>query len=85
MLQGTADAYRADEHWYPYFGQIVEDIFLGDVNGDLEINIADVTALITILLRGETALPTADIDHDGSLTIADVTALINYLLRGSWN
>ena len=30
VLQGTADAYRADKNWYPYFGQIVEDIFLGD-------------------------------------------------------
>ena len=30
VLQGTADAYRADKNWYPYFGQIVEDIFMGD-------------------------------------------------------
>ncbi len=30
VLQGTADDYRADEDWYPYFGQIVEDIFMGD-------------------------------------------------------
>ena len=26
VLQGKADAYRADENWYPYFGQIVEDL-----------------------------------------------------------
>ena len=30
VLQGAADAYRADKNWYPYFGQIVEDIFMGD-------------------------------------------------------
>ena len=50
VLQGRADAYRADENWYPYFGQIVEDIFMGDVNGDLEVNIADVNAVINIIL-----------------------------------
>ncbi len=80
VLQGTADDYRADENLYPYFGQIVEDIFMGDVNGDLEINMDDVTALIDILLSGETALQTADCDQDGSININDVTTLINYLL-----
>ena len=85
VLQGTADAYRADENWYPYFGQIVEDIFMGDVNGDGEINIEDVTDLINILMRGETAPLTADCDQDGRINIDDVTTLLNYLLKGSWN
>ena len=26
VVRGTADAYQADENWYPYFGQIVEDL-----------------------------------------------------------
>ena len=85
VLQGTASAYQTNEDWYPYFGQIVEDIFMGDVNGDLEINIDDVTALIEILLSGETALQTADCDQNGRINIDDVTTLINYLLSGSWN
>ena len=85
MLQGTADAYLADENWYPYFGQIVDDIFMGDVDGNDKINIDDVTALIGILLSGETAPQTADCDQNGRINIDDVTTLINYLLKGSWN
>ena len=60
----------------------------GDVDGDGEITIADVTAIIDILLAGDTSgvdMNCADCDVDGSLSIADVTALIDYLLTGSWD
>ena len=56
---------------------------LGDANGDANISIADVTALINFLLRGD---PTgfyevnADINEDGKTSIADVTSLISMLL-----
>ena len=56
----------------------------GDVNGDGNVTIADVTALIDILLSGTTAPPAADCNQDNSVSIADVTALIDYLLSGSW-
>ena len=56
----------------------------GDVNGDNAVTIADVTALIDILLSGATAPAGADCNNDGQVTIADVTALIDYLLSGSW-
>ncbi len=57
----------------------------GDVNGDHELSIADVTALIDILLRGNPAADYSlvnDVNRDGELTIADVTALVNLLLNG---
>ena len=54
----------------------------GDVNGDGSITIADVTALVNIILGKN--LPAnqsvADINGDGSVTIADVTALVNIIL-----
>ncbi len=56
---------------------------LGDANGDANISIADVTALINFLLSGD---PTgfyevnADINEDGKTSIADVTSLISMLL-----
>ncbi len=56
----------------------------GDVNGDGKVNISDVTALINLLLAGNTPPSTADCNQDGKVNIADVTALINYLLSGSW-
>lgn len=64
-----------------------EPIYLqGDVNGDEEVNIADVTDLINILLKGginDDILLRADVDQDGEVTINDITALIEIILRGS--
>ena len=53
----------------------------GDVNGDNEVNIADVSALIDLLVACETS-PAGDINGDGDITIADVNALIDMLLIG---
>ena len=88
VLQGTADAYRADENWYPYFGKIVDDLILetptGDVNGDREVNIADVNAGIDIILNGSEN-PSGDVNGDGEINIADVNAVIDIILGGTGN
>ena len=55
----------------------------GDIDGDGIVNIADVTALIDMLLQGNIG-DNADVDGDGIVNISDVTALIDYLLSGSW-
>ncbi len=59
---------------------------LGDVNGDTFVTIADVTALIDMLLNGDVTVedcPAADMNEDGEVTIADVTAIIDYLLNNT--
>lgn len=59
---------------------------VGDVNNDGEVNIADVTDLIDILLRGEAdeeTMQRADVDNDKEVSISDVTALIDIILRGN--
>ena len=56
---------------------------LGDVNGDQSVNIADVTALIDILLNGSVAPVAANVNGDEAVNIADVTALIDMLLNGN--
>ena len=81
VLQGTADVYQADENWYPYFGQIVEDIFIGDVNRDFEVNISDVNAVINMILRGNTSSSAADVNGDGEINISDINALIDIILN----
>jgi hypothetical protein len=85
VLQGMTGAYQADERWYPYFGQIVEDIFMGDVNGDREVNIADVNAVIDMILDGNDDNTAVDVNGDGEINIADVNAIIDIILSGSWN
>ena len=57
----------------------------GDVDGDGNVDISDVTALIDLLLGGGTiSNPVADCNQDGSVNISDVTALIDYLLSNHW-
>ena len=53
----------------------------GDVNGDGQVTIADVTSLVNIILGnqgGDTSV--ADLNGDGQITIADVTSLVNIIL-----
>jgi len=53
----------------------------GDVNGDDEVNISDVTALVNIILGKATdANGTADVNGDDEVNISDVTALVNIIL-----
>lgn len=52
----------------------------GDVNGDDVVDIADVNAVINIILsRGYQ--PAADVNGDGEIDIADVNAIINIILH----
>ena len=54
----------------------------GDINGDGLVNVADVTALIQIVLNSTPAdLLVADLSGDGQVNVADVTALIQLVLN----
>ncbi len=66
---------------------------MGDVNLDGILSIADVTALVNFILKGNTtsdddeggqrsaaSQAVADVNGDGVITIADVTALVNIIL-----
>ena len=53
----------------------------GDVDGDGELGITDVTTLIDQLLNGNELPAYADVDGDGIVGITDVTALIDLLLN----
>jgi hypothetical protein len=51
----------------------------GDVNGDGEVDVNDVTDLITYVLSGD-APATADVDGNTTVDVEDVTTLINMVL-----
>lgn len=54
---------------------------IGDVNGDGKVTIADVTALVNIILgKASDIYNAADVNTDTKVTIADVTALVNIIL-----
>ena len=51
----------------------------GDVNGDGEVSIADVNALIDMILSGDIE-QRGDVNGDGEVSIADVNAVIDMIL-----
>ena len=75
------EAYRAHEEW-GRFTHMVPFIGAGpgDVNGDGQMNIADVTGLIDQLLGGGELPAYIDVNGDGMVNITDVTTLIDMLL-----
>ena len=75
-----------------YYSHIaIDDITLaykcagpGDVNFDNNINIADVTALVKLILHkpsNPVATQAADVNADDNINISDVTALVNLILH----
>ena len=79
--KASLEAYRTAREWkdFPILAAI-EDV--GDINGDGSIDIADETALISMVLKGNYyRVPYADVNLDGQITIADVTALISRVLK----
>ena len=54
----------------------------GDINGDKEVNIGDVTALTDIILGGihdATSYERADVNNDSEITIADIGQLLELI------
>ena len=51
----------------------------GDVNGDGEVNIADINAVIDLILTGRVS-PSGDVNGDGEVNIADINSIIDIIL-----
>jgi|GEM_PF-1137047 len=65
------------------FELLEDETLLGDVNGDGEVSITDVTTLVDHLLGSTPATFDADaanVNHDGDISIGDVTALVDIIL-----
>ena len=79
----SIEVYRNAEIWCQF--HIIPFIGAGpgDVNGDGNIAVSDVTNLIDQLLGGEELPAYADVNGDGEVTIKDITDLIDMLLNGN--
>ena len=81
---GTKTLYEATDGWKNFRTIVEMEAVKGDVNGDDKVTIADVTALVNIILGKNQMQPylneVADVNGDGKVTIADVTALVNVIL-----
>ena len=74
MLGGSGTTYVDDVVLY------YTDL-LGDVNGDGEVNIADVNCVINVI-QTDAENAAADVNGDGEVNIADVNVIISLILNG---
>lgn len=93
FVKATGTAMPANKAWLEYTGSAelvlpFEGSKPGDVDCSGDVTIADVTALVNIILGKATEgdgnnydFKAADVNGDGKRTIADVTALVNMILR----
>ena len=82
--RGTKAAYQAAKGWKNFFK--IEEVgkLVGDVNGDDEVNITDVTLIASYILGNQAESfdeTVADMNDDGKIDIADVTSIINTILN----
>ena len=52
----------------------------GDVNGDGTVDVADINAIIDIMLGKAAAVDVSDVTGEGSVDVSDVNAVINIML-----
>ena len=52
----------------------------GDVNGDGEVDVLDITALIDVIMN-DGVNPRADVNEDGEINVMDITALIDIIMN----
>ena len=90
---GVQAVYINDDNTKTYSNIVYKEVFeapvhgvKGDVDGDGEVGIADVTFLIDYLMSGDVVINEANADVDGEtgITISDVTTIIDFLMTGTW-
>jgi len=56
------------------------DALLGDINGDNELDILDITGIVYLIIDNSEFLENADINEDGNIDIFDVILLLNIII-----
>ena len=67
-----------------YIRNILEEHYqqtiLGDINGDLIINVQDIILLINLILSGQEN-DAADLNSDGIVNVLDIVQIVNIILN----
>ena len=78
----SLDAYAAADQWKMFLSEPLDEpepSIPGDINGDSDVDVADIVAEIDKVLEGST--DTAyDMNSDGAVDVADIVAVIDYVL-----
>ena len=83
--EGCIQYYRAKDYWNKF--SIIRDdngkpgdAVTGDLNDDGVVDIADVNAVIDMILGLQDATTVGDVNGDGNVDVADMNAIINIIL-----
>ena len=79
----TGDHTLSLKSFYSHYANTGGQPIPGDVNADGEVNIADINAIIGVILFGKPTEGDADVNNDTEVNIADVNAVINIILSSS--
>ena len=82
---GSIDLYKAAEQWKKF--KFDDGWLRGDVNGDGEVNIADINALISIILGhvyDDDFMRRADVNEDSEINISDINAVLTIIMSSSY-
>ena len=83
-MQGSGTRVNIDDITIYGCADDPQPVLKGDVNGDGEVNIADINLLANIILgfdAGESTMIRADVNEDGEINIADVNDVIDIILN----
>ena len=86
-VDGTATIALSEVQDMYFTNEATPSFLRGDVDGDGEVSISDVTALIDYILDHDASniiIEACDCDQDGEVGISDITVLIDYILSGVW-
>jgi len=79
----SLEAYQAADGWKEFFFYETldepEPSIPGDINGDSDVDVADIVAEIDKVLEGSTDAA-YDVNSDGAVDVADIVAVIDYVL-----
>lgn len=76
----SLEAYQNAEYWRNFQDiRPIKDSIQGDVNGDGEVNIADINSVVNAILSGDNDMA-SDVNGDGEIGIADINAIVQTIL-----
>ena len=84
VLESSVDSYKTTTPW-SWFGTILPIPLSGDANGNGEVEIGDVTSVLTLMATPEATgydNKAADANGNGEIEIGDVTTILTIMEKG---